>query len=96
MNADGMNGNGYDVNQGALAVLSLRQRPLPPYPTDAFPGTDEKIEVMRKRYARGYHLHHPDDKRLNSDRLVEARYLQMIELLSLAAEMRESGRRGAR
>lgn len=32
-----------------------------PVPTAALPGTPEKVEVMRKRYANGEHLHHPKD-----------------------------------
>jgi hypothetical protein len=25
------------------------------------PGTAEKVEIMRWRLAKGFHLHHPDD-----------------------------------
>jgi hypothetical protein len=35
--------------------------PLPPEPTDALPGTEEKIEVMRERARLGFQLHHPRD-----------------------------------
>ena len=35
--------------------------PLPPEPTQALPGTVEKIAVMAQRAAEGYHLYHPDD-----------------------------------
>lgn len=38
-----------------------RKRPDPPEPTAARPGSLEKIDVMRDRWAAGYHLHHPDD-----------------------------------
>ena len=33
-----------------------------PDPTDAVPGTTEKIEIMRRRYNAGEELHHPDDR----------------------------------
>lgn len=64
-------------------------RPLPPCPTMALPGSHEKIEVMRWRYGNGYHLHHPADAKFESDRLTEARWLQVIALLRMSAEMRE-------
>lgn len=34
---------------------------LPPQPTDAFPGTTEKIEVMRQRFSQRYPVMHPGD-----------------------------------
>jgi len=37
--------------------------PLPSQPTQALPGTPEKIAVMRERVERGEHLHHPQDAR---------------------------------
>lgn len=40
--------------------------PIDKHPTSAEPGTAEKIEVMRIRYAAGKHIHHPDDNRFNS------------------------------
>lgn len=39
----------------------ITPRPLPARPTLAGPGTSAKVEVMRERWARGEHLHHPDD-----------------------------------
>lgn len=33
----------------------------PDQPTDATPGTEEKIQVMAERAAAGQSLHHPDD-----------------------------------
>lgn len=30
-------------------------------PTDALPGTEEKILVMRDRFRRGEQIHHPED-----------------------------------
>ena len=38
-----------------------RHRPLPPYPTEALPGSEEKIRVMSWRISKGYHLNHPAD-----------------------------------
>jgi hypothetical protein len=43
--------------------LSQHSRPLPPEPTDALPGTDEKMAVMQERDRLGYHIHHPHDAR---------------------------------
>lgn len=37
---------------------------LPPYPTDAMPGSEEKINVLKERARRGWNLHHPLDKKL--------------------------------
>lgn len=42
------------------------ERPLPAEPTDAEPGTDEKIAVMVERAKRGESLFHPEDVRLDS------------------------------
>ena len=38
-----------------------RERPPPPRPTAALPGTEAKILVMAARYAAGFHLYHPAD-----------------------------------
>lgn len=35
--------------------------PLPPVPTDALPGTYEKILVLADRAGQQCELHHPDD-----------------------------------
>lgn len=43
--------------------VSVRDRPPPAARTRAAPGSAEKVEVMAARYARGEHLHHPDDLR---------------------------------
>jgi hypothetical protein len=37
------------------------QPPLPPEPTRAIPGTEEKKAVLEWRVANGYHPHHPKD-----------------------------------
>lgn len=39
----------------------VKDPPLPPHPTRAGPGTEEKIRVMQWRYRNGYHIHHPQD-----------------------------------
>ena len=36
-----------------------------PEPTEAFPGTREKIEVLRRRRIRGEQLHHEEDTKLD-------------------------------
>ena len=36
-------------------------RPLPAEPTDAPPGSLEKVDVMEQRYRDGVQLYHPDD-----------------------------------
>lgn len=35
----------------------------PKQPTEALPGTLEKMDVMRARVAKGLHPHHPNDRR---------------------------------
>lgn len=40
-------------------------RPLPAHPTDARPGSEEKIRVMEARAARGEQLHHPQDRKVD-------------------------------
>lgn len=35
----------------------------PTYPTSALPGSAIKAKVMELRFARGEHIHHPDDAR---------------------------------
>lgn len=37
---------------------------LPPSPTDALPGSPEKVAVLEWRVAHGYRLWHPDDSRV--------------------------------
>lgn len=39
-------------------------RRLPRRPTNASPGSREKVEIMRGRYERGEHLYHPLDNRV--------------------------------
>lgn len=36
-------------------------RPIPDTPTDAFPGSERKIAVLKNRASRGEELWHPDD-----------------------------------
>ena len=50
-------------------------RPLPPEPTQAQPGSEEKVRVLEQRRRDGYALWHPDDfvppkgqRRLSVDR----------------------------
>lgn len=40
------------------------QPPLPDEPTDALPGSEEKIRVLMERAAKGQALFHPDDATL--------------------------------
>jgi hypothetical protein len=46
--------------------LYRRQRPVKPatHPTDALPGSLEKIRVLTRRAELGQELWHPDDARL--------------------------------
>lgn len=46
-------------------------RPLPPGPTDAMPGSDEKLEVLEERARLGYALWHPDDLTVDGQMLAE-------------------------
>jgi hypothetical protein len=47
-------------------VHGYHQGSQPPAPTDAAPGSPEKIKVMRWRALRGYALSHPRDARIAS------------------------------
>lgn len=45
----------------------MHSLPLPLEPTRHLPGTRDKQAVMAERLLEGYHIHHPDDARLNQD-----------------------------
>lgn len=47
-------------------------------PTDLFPGTPEKIEVLARRYREGFELHHDDDKKIDWES-----YAPRSEMISL-------------
>lgn len=53
-------------------VLQTSYKREMPQPTDAVPGTEEKIEVLRKRVAAGEELWHPLDG-LGGKKVVKAR-----------------------
>ena len=40
----------------------MTEPPTPRKPTDAGPGSPEKVEIMAQRLADGERLHHPDDR----------------------------------
>jgi hypothetical protein len=42
---------------------------LPKEPTDAIPGTEEKIAILTRRAAQGEQLFHPEDMRLRPFKL---------------------------
>jgi hypothetical protein len=42
---------------------------LPAMPTQARPGSADKIEVLRARVERGESLHHPEDERVAVHRI---------------------------
>ena len=43
------------------------RRPLPKEPTEALPGTLEKLDVMRERLKKGVWLFHPNDAKVDED-----------------------------
>ncbi len=49
-------------------------RLLLPLPTEAAPGTAEKLEILRQRVERGEALHHPLDARQAAYRACRARH----------------------
>lgn len=53
-----------ECGKHAYCDCATRVRPIPLEPTDAIPGSEEKIQVMRDRWANGYSIHHPNDIRL--------------------------------
>lgn len=60
--------NGYCRRCGVEApkVHQNLYRPLPARPTQADPGSPEKLAVMEQRYKDGEQLHHPLDRRYHS------------------------------
>jgi len=48
---------------GSVGNDWVRPTPLPDEPTDALPGTEAKVEVMRARFAERQSLWHPEDAR---------------------------------
>lgn len=56
-----------------------KDRPLPPYPTDAEPGSLAKIAIMQQRDTDGYQIHHPDDCTDYSVFVAIANRLQALE-----------------
>lgn len=67
------------VNRRGSATEETHGRPLPPHPTSSWPGTAEKVEVMRDRLLAGYHIHHPLDAGAAQLSSVEARRDAMRE-----------------
>ena len=51
-----------DATESVTAVLGwVRKAKLPSEPTDAVPGTEQKIDILTERAARGEILFHPHD-----------------------------------
>jgi hypothetical protein len=44
-----------------LGMMNKNAAPLPPFPTDALPGTVEKLKVIQRRLLLNQCLWHPDD-----------------------------------
>ncbi len=53
--------DGYVEYEQALAALDWSTLAVPSEPTDALPGTPEKVAVMMRRHRDGERLHHPSD-----------------------------------
>lgn len=53
----GRGGLQFDYFRGLDRILTP-----PPHPTEASPGTEDKIREMQWRYNHGYELFHPMDK----------------------------------
>lgn len=53
-------------NYGGVARKGPVSARPPAVPTDAMPGSDEKIDVLTARVARGEGLWHPKDRRLEA------------------------------
>ncbi len=61
---DPVNKNG-TTSKWDFVALETQDRKLPPKPTDAPPGSLEKVLVMAERYISGYHIYHPLDAKRN-------------------------------
>ncbi len=58
-----------DVPEKWISQNLYLKRPLPPEPTHHLPGTPGKEKVMMERLEQGFHLHHPDDARVEEESL---------------------------
>lgn len=67
---------------------AITDRPLPPYPTHHLPGSRDKQNIMRDRYASGYHIHHPCDATLGEDELDESRMIEFANMLEVLRAMK--------
>lgn len=52
--------------------------PLPPFPTAAFPGSPEKVKIMRQRMSAGRLLYHPEDRARSGDHISAAELIMEI------------------
>lgn len=67
-------------------------RPIPPEPTTALPGTDEKIRVMQERWSLGYSLHHPNDIHLTPNSIERATGMtHLVGIFAVLEQMRLRG-----
>ena len=48
-----------ELQQKERLFQGLPSRPLPPTPTNAMPGSEEKLRIMEERERGGFLLHHP-------------------------------------
>ena len=60
----------YQAKLGRRSRINYRAL-MPPHPTNAYPGTPEKIDVMCQRVAAGQSPFHPDDPVVNPARIVD-------------------------
>ena len=58
------------IAAGPLSMFDNLDPPMPSSATDCMPGTREKVEVMRDRFARGVAIHHPDDMKMDHPEVV--------------------------
>lgn len=52
--------------------------PQPPFPTAAFPGSPEKVKIMRQRMSAGKLLYHPEDRARTGEHVTAAELIMEI------------------
>jgi len=65
----------YDARQNRNELELNRENRNPPLdatPTNARPGSEDKLKVLETRYDKDVQLHHPDDAKLLIDKVLPA------------------------
>jgi hypothetical protein len=70
-------------NGRVMVITEEYTLPPPAEATQAVPGTEDKIQVMRARYGGGRHIHHPDDLRADPGGTITITAEELLRLLMM-------------